>query len=104
MPAMKWFMAVLLSIVIGVAGCKTHQPQQTSIFRQPSWWERRMDRLETWEMRHGYPITKTKQAILYTTVAVGISTLVVGGFVYGGGPALEYFLNQGLEFELGGSN
>ncbi len=93
---MKRFMAVFLGIVISVAGCKTHQPQQASIFRQPGWWERRMDRLETWDTRHGRPVEKTKNAIMLTTAVVGIVVVVAGAAL------AESMLNSYLE-EKGGT-
>lgn len=44
-----------------------------------------MERLETWNYRHGHPIEKTKNAAIYSIVGVG----VVAGFVAYG------FLNSG---------
>jgi hypothetical protein len=89
---MKQFMAVLLSVIVMVAGCKTHQSQPVSIFRQPNWWERRMDRLETWDVRHGRPVEKTKEAIIITTAAVGITVGFAAAVV--AGCALESWLQE----------
>ena len=36
-----------------------------------------MDRLETWNLRHGYPIEKTKEAMVYSLIVAGS----VAGFV-----------------------
>lgn len=78
---MKKIMAVLLSVIVLVLGCKTHQSQPVGIFRQPNWWERRMDRLETWDARHGRPVEKTKDAIMLTTAVVGIVVVVAGAAI-----------------------
>jgi len=91
---MKQFMAVILGIVISVAGCKTHQSQPVSIFRQPSWWERRMDRLETWDTRHGRPVEKTKDVVMLTTAVVGI-VVVVGAAAIAGSMLDNWIQEQG---------
>lgn len=77
---MRVFLSITLCLSLLLPGCKTQEKQPTSIFRQPNWWERRMDRLETWNMRHGYPIEKTKEAIGNTLIVVGATACVVGYF------------------------
>jgi hypothetical protein len=80
---MKPFLAMILIVQLFLVGCKTAEPQ-ASLFRQPSWWERRMRRFEDWERRHGYPVTKTRNAILTTAVVTGTAIAVVAACVYEG--------------------
>lgn len=77
---MRRFIAIILCLNILINGCKTSQVQPPGEFPQPNWVERRMDRLETWNRHHGYPIEKTRNA---TNFVLGCTILVVGAAAYG---------------------
>lgn len=72
---MKQSIAMMLCLTLFLIGCQT---QQSGLIRRPSWWERRMDRLETWNMRHGYPLNRTRDAVVYTAVV----TAIVAGTIW----------------------
>src|SRR5215471_9523649 len=63
-----------------LAGCQTRADNSTCFFRRTNWWERRMDRLETWDRHHGYPLEVAKQAMCVGLVLSG-SVAVVAGYI-----------------------
>lgn len=74
---MRVIINILLCFSLLLTGCKARQELPDGNLRQTSWLERRLDRLDTWETRHGYPIHKTKE----TTKLVAVSILVTAGAV-----------------------
>lgn len=64
-----------------LCGCKSQPEQKAGFFRQPNWLERRIERLETWNLRHGYPIEKSRDAMLCTLAVTGVVTATVAGIV-----------------------
>ncbi|HQR06460.1 MAG TPA: hypothetical protein PLN21_06535 [Gemmatales bacterium] len=82
---MQQFVVIVLCFSMLVNGCKTPTEPQPGDIPQPNWLERRMDRLETWNRRHGYPIEKardaTKTVVVCTVVAVGAAACIVGYLV-----------------------
>ncbi len=78
---MRAALGLLLAIVTILAGCQTRPDEHSSFFRRTTWWERRMDRLATWDRRHGYPLTHladgSKQLVTYSLIA----TASVAGLV-----------------------
>lgn len=77
---MRRVVILLLCLLLLVNGCKTSPAPQPGEYPQPNWVERRIDRLETWNRRHGYPIEKTRDA---TNFALGCTIIVVGAAAYG---------------------
>ncbi len=84
---MRRLVAIVLSLSMVVCGCKLPEVQQPMEEPQPNWIDRRLDRLETWNRRHGYPIEKTRD----TTKFVVASTVIAVGAVACG---LAYLILQ----------
>lgn len=63
---------VCVATALLLAGCQHSPPQHYGMFRRPGWWERRMDRLDTWNRRNGYPLDKAKDG---TVAAAGYTIL-----------------------------
>jgi hypothetical protein len=78
------FRALISSLLIAItlaAGCR-HQPaEHSSFFRRAGWWERRMDRLETWNRRNGFPLEKARkhsvEIVGYTLIGAGTVALAI---------------------------
>lgn len=51
------------------------------MFHQPNWWERRMDRLDTWDRHHGYPVEKAMDATKFVTGCTLLAAGAVAGVV-----------------------
>ncbi|MFT3880308.1 MAG: hypothetical protein QM703_11680 [Gemmatales bacterium] len=81
---MRRFVVIFLCLLLLINGCKT---QPSGEFPQPNWVDRRLDRLETWNRRHGYPMEKTRD----TTKFVVASTVIAVGAVACG---LAYLILQ----------
>jgi hypothetical protein len=79
----------MLTIAVGfsilLAGCRHPEPSPSGLIRQPGWWERRLDRLETWNRRNGYPLDKAKDGTMttigYTLVGVAVVGAALGGII-----------------------
>jgi hypothetical protein len=75
-PLVLW-----MAISFLITGCRQHEPQQAGLFRQPNWWERRMDRLDTWNRHHGYALDKAKEGTVATIAYTLLGVAAVAGIV-----------------------
>jgi hypothetical protein len=72
---MKHAITIALCFTLLLLGCQT---QQSGLIRRPSWWERRLDRLETWNRHNGQPLDKARTAVVGTALVVAGAAAIVG--------------------------
>ncbi|MFO0812350.1 MAG: hypothetical protein U0796_03975 [Gemmatales bacterium] len=72
---MKQAITLLFCVTLLLTGCQT---QQSGLIRRPSWWERRLDRLDTWNRHNGLPLDKTRDVVVGTGVVVAGAAVIVG--------------------------
>jgi hypothetical protein len=65
-------------ILAFLLGCRDQAESNTSFFRRTSWWERRLDRLDTWNSRHGYILHQTRDAVAVALITTGGLVALVG--------------------------
>lgn len=71
----------MVSCSLFTAGCSHLEPARTSFFRRQGWWERRMDRLDAWDLHHGHVIDRAKDntvaVVGYTLLGVAMVSAIV---------------------------
>jgi hypothetical protein len=81
---MRRLIAIFLCLSLLANGCASRPLNEAGLYQRPGWWERRMDRLEDWNTRHGYVFNKAKTAVIATMFVGGSIAAVVGCLLING--------------------